>query len=358
MATVLPPVEGAQAAVPQPAESSQVARAELKLSLTRLRQVQVQSARTQFNVDLTVLRETHVRNQEQRQDSQIKDKNRALRREAKQERIRLKHRNATKIQALVRSFFVRRQVLPIVLEAKRKEELEKSRVALTDTMLGLHQNIHDLAFLQEDRRSAATRIQAWWRGVLAKRLVAIIRLRHHLVKVGLRMAKAATILGAYSRGRQARMGCFRLRLEREERLMQAKRQHHDRMIMSIIKVQSHVRRRFAMKNIQDRKVELSKELEGEGLSDHHEPRSPKIHKSPERGDRRRRHRHATVQSENGKPGQGSGHGKHRGAVTAEGIVGFEAGGMVLAEEVQQQRQSYQAAHRHKLQRGDGRQRKT
>jgi len=348
MAAVLPPVEGAQGAVLQPADGSQVVHvAGLKLSLTRLRQIQVEAARTQLNVDFEGLRETHVRNQEHRQDLLIKEQNRALKREAKQERIRMKHLNATKIQALIRSFLIRRQVLPTVLEAKRKKELQKSRVALTDTMLGLHQNIHDLAFLQEDRHNAATRLQKWWRGVFAKRVVAIITLRHYLVEVASRMAKAATQISAIARGRQARMGCFRLRLEKEHRVQQAKKRQNDHMIRSIIKLQSHVRRRRAMKNIQERKA--AKELDGEGSNDKLERVvSSKSPKSPEHRDRSRRPRNAET-----KRG-GGGHGKHRGALVvpaAQGIMGFEAGGMLAAEPDISAQQQRKAGHGHKLRKG-------
>lgn len=349
MAGVLPRVEGAQGAVLQPADSSQVAHAAgEKLSLTRLRQIQVEAACTKFNVDLKVLRETHVRNQEHRQELLIKEQNRALKREAKQERIRMKHVNATKIQALIRSFLIRRQVLPTVLEAKRKKELQKSRVALEDTMLGLHQNIHDLAFLQEDRRNAATRLQKWWRGVLAKRVVAIINLRHQLVQVASQMAKAATQISAIARGRQARRGCFQLRLQKEQRNQQAEKRQNDHMIRSIIKLQSHVRRRRAMKNIQERKA--AKELEGEGSNDNALSRALST-KSPEKRDRRGRPRNAGTHL---MPG-GGGHGKHRGAVVGPaaqgGIMDFEAGGMLVAESDISARQRSKAVHGQKPRKG-------
>lgn len=350
MTGVLPPVEGAQGDVLQVADRSQVAHAAgEKLSLTRLRQIQVEAACTKFNVDLKVLRETHVRNQEQRQELLIKEQNRALKREAKQERIRMKHANATKIQALIRSFLIRRQVLPTVLEAKRKEELQKSRVALEDTMLGLHQNIHDLAFLHEDRNNAAMRLQKWWRGVLAKRVVAIISLRHHLLQVATRMAKAATRISVIARGRQARMGCFRLRLEKEHRVQQAKKRQHDHMIRSVIKLQSHIRRRRAMKNIQERRA--ANALECEGSNDNRDRVvSPKSPKSPEHRDRRRRPRNAESSPMRG----GSGRPKHRGAVIGpaapQGIMDLEAGGMLVAEPDISARHQRKAGHVQKLRR--------
>jgi len=251
--------ESSQVVVLPPVES----KSGLKCQLTKLRQIQVNAARTEFNLGLQKLRDTHVRNEEQRHEALIKEQNRVRKREAKQERIRLKHYHATKIQALIRSFFVRAFVLPSVLETKATAELKRSRVALSETMLCLHQNIHDLAFIEQDRCVSATRIQAWWRGVFAKRIVAIISLRIHLFKMGKRMDQAATRIAAYHRGQQARMGCTRLRLEREKRMQQANKKKEAQMIRAIIKVQSHIRRRMAMKNIQVRREALSKELEGE-----------------------------------------------------------------------------------------------
>lgn len=335
---VLPDPEDANAVVLPPLEN----KSELKCHLLKLRQIQVNTARTQFNLELDRLRETHVSNEDRRQDALKKAEDRARRREAKQERIRKKHYSATKVQALVRSFFVRAFVLPSFLEAKAKRELKKSRMALSDTMLGLHQNIHDLAFLEEDRHVSSTRIQAWWRGVLAKRMVAIVLLRHHLIGVGMRMAKAATRIQAHARGRQARMSCKRLRKEREKRMAQERKKKHDRMVAAIIKVQSHVRRRSAVKRMQARREFMSKELEGEGASAEARERGEGTSKrSPERGEKSRRRARVNTESGHGRgvTGTGQGHAHSKRVAVAEGDtrvprqqgVGFEDGGMLVEE---------------------------
>lgn len=179
----------------------------------------------------------------------------------------MRHVAATKIQALVRSYFVRRFIMPSVLEAKATEELEKSRIALEETMLGLHQNIHDLAFLEQDQRNAATHIQAWWRGILARRVVGIIVIRHHLDVVRKSMAKGATKIASIIRGRQARMGCSRLRHEKEQRVQQARKQQSDRMMRAVIKIQSHFRRTVALRAMKARRALLVRELDGDATKE-------------------------------------------------------------------------------------------
>lgn len=320
MAIVLPPVQSAQAAV----HGAGYPATELKCKLSQLRQIQVNAARTEVNLELEVLRKTHVRNEEQRQDSLMSRAERLRRHEARQGRMKMKIHHVTKIQAVARSFFVRRFILPSVLEAKAKEELENSRVALADTMLCLHQNIHDLAHLEKDRCRGATRIQAWWRGVLAKRVVAIISLRHHLVRVGYQMGKAATRIAAYARGRQARMGCFLLRLEKEKRMQQEREKQQFLRIKAIVRVQSHVRRRRAMKNIAVRREQAAKGREGEGAANEsREGGKMTSNKSPDKGERSRRRRK--------DEGQGTIAAKHRTALSSDQVGYFEAGGMLVGE---------------------------
>lgn len=317
MATVLPPVLSARS----PTEGYPAP--ELKCKLSKLRQIQVDTARNEVDRQLELLRQAHVRNEEQRQDALVKEQNRLRRHEIRQQRMKLKLFYVTKMQALVRSFLVRKHILPTFIEAKETKELFNSRAALADTMLGLHRNIHDLAHLDKDRRQSATRIQAWWRGVLANRVVAIITLRHHLVKVGARLGKAATRIAAYARGRQARMGCFRLRLEKEKRMQLAREAHEQRMIRAIVKVQSHVRRRLAIRNVQVRRQLSQKGREGEGAAN--DTIKMVSIKSPEKGDRSRRRRKS--------PPSGQGHGitKHRTAIWGDEVECFETGGMMVRE---------------------------
>lgn len=278
---------------------------EKKCKLPQLRLCQVEVALNRFDLDLKGLRQKHVRNDEKRYEAQVREEERILRREARQERMRLRNASATKIQALVRSFFVRRHVLPSVLERKRIEELEGSRIALADSMLGLHQNIHDLAFLDEDRYREATRIQAWWRGVHARRIVQIVKLRNRLATLHRNLSKAATKLQTITRGRQARRGCMRLRLERERQKLQAERAANDKMMKAVIKIQSHVRRRAAIKYTTARKAEMAKELEGgrEG----HSTATPKEHSHEPR--------HRPAPANRKKRNAAETHGAHGGGAT-------------------------------------------
>lgn len=322
MALVLPPVAG---------------------TLPQLRLVQVDNALSQCSSGLTGLRQAHLRNEERRQEALVREQNRARRREAKQERIRRRHHFATKLQALVRSHFVRRFVLPQKIELKESEELEKSRVALKDTMLGLHQNIHDLSFLDEDRDQTATRIQAWWRSVLSNRVVAIIMIRHHLDAVSRNMDQAATGISAMVRGRQARQDCDRLRTEREARMRKARRMQSDRMLKSVIKIQSHCRRRRAIMITQARRAYLAKELESDGNAGAVAEARAETSRKPASGPTGRRKRNAVVANEN-HAGTSTNKRDHHDNVAKQGVITEDPKTVVIEADVadQQRRKSYGA----------------
>lgn len=314
-------------------------------TLPQLRLVQVDNALSQCSSGLTGLRQAHLRNEERRQEALVREQNRARRREVKQERIRRRHYFATKLQALVRSHFVRRFVLPQKIETKESEELEKSRVALTDTMLGLHQNIHDLSFLDEDRDHTATRIQAWWRSVLSNRVVAIIVIRHHLNAVSRNMDQAATGISAMVRGRQARQDCDRLRTEREARMRKARRMQSDRMLKSVIKIQSHCRRRRAIMTTQARRAYLAKELESDGNAGAVAEARAETSRKPASGPTGRRKRNAVVANE--AHGTSTNKREHHDNVAKQGMITVDPGTVVIDTDVADQRRKSYGANVHK-----------
>lgn len=323
-----------------PVDAEEQQELKTECTLPQLRLCQVDGAISQTRDGLKRLRQRHVSNENRRQDALVRERNRELRREAKQERIRQRHKYATKIQALVRRYFVRRFVLPVCLEEKAAAELETSRVALTETMLSLHQNIHDLSHLEEDRRQAATRLQAWWRGLLARRVVAIVRIRRHLAAVHVHLAEAATRISSMARGRQARMGCFHLRMEREERKLQAQRVASDRKLKAVIKIQSHVRRRAAALHTQARKAQMSRELDGDrgdgGVPLDSRDRVEPNRKSPQAaGGRRKR---------NAETHGGSG---NSGARRVHHEQASQAGALLVADADAELRRKSYGAHGHK-----------
>merc|ERR1719265_1617585 len=77
------------------------------------------------------------------------------------------------------------------------------------------------------------------------------------------MSKAATRIQTKVRAKQARKRCLRLRKQREEQKMQAERAANERMEKSVIRIQSHARRKAATKFTSARRAQLAKELEGD-----------------------------------------------------------------------------------------------
>lgn len=325
---------------------------ELKSKLAQHRMLQVDDVLNECKAGLSELRSQHVSNEQRRQDALIREQDRARRREAKQDRIRARHANATKIQAGVRSFFARKFILPEFREAKEQQELMKSRLALADNMLVLHQNIHDLAFLDEDQHKAAVRIQAWWRGVLATRVVAIITFRNHLNAVGQIMARAATRIQAIVRGRQARSRATHARMEKERRIELARKHATDRKMKAVVKMQAHYRRMMAVRKCQARRARLAKDIDGDGRTtppNETRERGEAKGKSGERGRRKKNvesHTGSTVR----KQASASGVPHSENAAHGTPILAFESTTTCTTPNVEtadMRRMSYNKGHGHK-----------
>jgi hypothetical protein len=256
----------------------------------------------------------------------------------------MRHVLATKIQAAIRSYLCRKYVVPHYREAKDAQELRKSRIALTDSMLGLHQGIHDLAFLEEDQRKAATRVQRWWRAVLTNRVIAIAMIRKHLNSVAQQLAQSATQVQAIVRGRQARMGCFRLRQEKEQRMQQAQKLAMDRKLKAVIKLQSQIRRLAAVKETQGRRARFAKDLEGDGRGTPTNETRDRGEGKSKSSDRNRRKRNVESHGERSSPRKGTAaHSGHQ-EQAAQALAALEGGSMMFdkSEYTEQRQKSYRS----------------
>mmetsp|Transcript_3174 Transcript_3174/g.7568 ORF Transcript_3174/g.7568 Transcript_3174/m.7568 type:complete len:276 (+) Transcript_3174:1-828(+) len=65
--------------------------------------------------------------------------------------------------------------------------------------------MYHLSHRPEARQRAATSIQAWWRGILTRRVVALVVVAHELIRIENRRHHAATKIAALVRGYQTRL---------------------------------------------------------------------------------------------------------------------------------------------------------
>merc|ERR1719401_2048940 len=74
---------------------------------------------------------------------------------------------------------------------------------LKEQLMQLQHGVHDLVYRPEDHVDSAVRIQAWWRAIIARRVVKVIRWSQKLLVIGSQMSSAAIVIQARFRGSMA-----------------------------------------------------------------------------------------------------------------------------------------------------------
>ncbi|CAK0879362.1 unnamed protein product [Prorocentrum cordatum] len=106
---------------------------------------------------------------------------------------------------------------------------------------------------------AATALQAWWRGALARRVCAVLRLHGRLLAVYRRMEGAAVVVQARQRGVYARIFCRRSEEQRRERL-RLEQEAAERWLQAARRIQAASRAARARRQLQ-RKAALDSAAE-------------------------------------------------------------------------------------------------
>jgi len=175
-----------------------------------------------------------------RQDE--KNEQAAEARRQKQEELRkAMMKSVIKLQSMVRSMLVRKQILPDLKERRRLLMLEQQRAELEVQLRELRHTVHGITYLEEQRVAAAVRLQAWWRGILAVRVVKVLCLRGKIEDVHRHMDRAAQLIQAMVRGRLDRVlvADLRERLFAQSRL--TAEQEEARKLRMVVKVQAWFR---------------------------------------------------------------------------------------------------------------------
>jgi len=159
-----------------------------------------------------------------------------------QEHARKSVQAAIKLQAFARTLHVWRYVLPRAAEERRKRLLFEGRVELTSTLRDLRRTMHGLSYLEGHQNQSATRIQAWWRGMLAMRIVSVLLVRRKIAEIHDFMELAAMRIQAHCRRRLARASCEALRRQRAERVQRAIREKEARRQRAAVRVQAFYRK--------------------------------------------------------------------------------------------------------------------
>lgn len=162
-----------------------------------------------------------------------------------------------KLQARVRGYFVRKNVV-VNLNASADERrfFAALRPALKTQLEELRHKVHGLQHSEEDRAAAATRLQAWWRAIAARRVLMVIRISERMQALFKQMARAATRIQATFR-MFSTYHMFHKRIEagRERRRLEQAAQRAA-LIDAVILLQQAFRQRLARARVA--KARLSK----------------------------------------------------------------------------------------------------
>mmetsp|Transcript_49263 Transcript_49263/g.107180 ORF Transcript_49263/g.107180 Transcript_49263/m.107180 type:complete len:256 (+) Transcript_49263:50-817(+) len=244
--------------------AAKVTQSRSSVALAELSRQSVEAKIAALRGELKKVAVNHAANVRDREEWVAFEQRREQRLDDQQARQRRREEATVKIQALVRGGLFRRLVLPDLLARHREEELVVSRQLLSKTLVHMRQAIHDVAVIEEERAVAAIRIESWWRGVLARRVVGIVRIRNCFQNVGGALDCAATCIERRQRGIAARSLCRRLRREREEKLLQAKQQQGTNSRLAAVKLQTALRTFLVFRATRARRAKQVQALLGPG----------------------------------------------------------------------------------------------
>eukprot|EP00927_Polykrikos_kofoidii_P008524 TRINITY_DN13542_c0_g1_i2.p2 TRINITY_DN13542_c0_g1~~TRINITY_DN13542_c0_g1_i2.p2 ORF type:complete len:316 (-),score=65.95 TRINITY_DN13542_c0_g1_i2:32-946(-) len=212
---------------------------------------------------LTSVRAHHEVNNASRQASAERKK--LLERELQAQLDEENHRwdSAVVIQRQCRGFRVRKFLVPLQVARVQAEDLKRQHAELVEKLQGMRELMHDLTFVEEDRCAAATYIQSWWRGVIGRRFVIILRAHRRLIKVVIAMHDAATRIQSRVRGIAGRREAVKMWVLQEEEETRNLQERKARYLSKIKKIQNGVRIIFAHREIIRRRIARSKALQEE-----------------------------------------------------------------------------------------------
>mmetsp|Transcript_109586 Transcript_109586/g.341527 ORF Transcript_109586/g.341527 Transcript_109586/m.341527 type:complete len:266 (-) Transcript_109586:75-872(-) len=168
----------------------------------------------------------------------------------------------TLMQSAVRGFIVRKRVLPVAEDERRRQEITEGHARLEASLRDLRHTCHGLAFLEGDRERAAAKIQVWWRSLLVDRVFLVLRMHRSIEEILEKMDRNAISIQSRYRGHVVRKLIEGLKVERAERVRQAEHAHSERTNRLATRIQAVVRAMMATREVSDRRKRTSSVMQG------------------------------------------------------------------------------------------------
>ncbi|CAJ1371229.1 unnamed protein product [Effrenium voratum] len=171
-----------------------------------------------------LLEQLHLAREKERQERQRLEESRLTEQE---KRAKLRARLQGAVKKVVRE---QRAMKAIATPSPDIKELEGK---LSEDLSGLRQQIHGLQYTQQDQERGATRIQTWWRTILAKRIARVLRISSTLWRLWQKMGRASVTIQRWFRAYVVRKmwhDTIEMILQRHRKSYQERLDHQIQMV--------------------------------------------------------------------------------------------------------------------------------
>jgi len=124
----------------------------------------------------------------------------------------------------------------------------------------LQHSLHGLKYHEDDRERGATRLQAWWRGVIGRRLVCCVRICQEMHKVHQRLQVATVQIQCWYRSRSTRKKWRAKIANRLETRRQTEEAFQEQKLRVTIQMQRAIRARLARKRVAEERERMARRM--------------------------------------------------------------------------------------------------
>lgn len=145
---------------------------------------------------------------------------------------------------------MRRMQLVPLMDILEQQRLQLAKRQLDTVLLDLRHCVHGLHIEESDRQTACLKIQHWWRRVLAQRVMKVIAFYGTVRKVKQQMEEAASKIQALYRGVCARRLVQGMRESKQVAEAEAEVRMEKMKMQAILSIQNSYRKSVAVKQVQ------------------------------------------------------------------------------------------------------------
>ena len=155
-----------------------------------------------------------------------------------------------------------------LIDMLEQQRLHLAHRRLDEALLDLQHLVHDLHVGDADKEAAALKLQRWWRRVLAERVRKVVAYYASVREVKRRVEGAASKIQALYRGVCARRHVQEVRESKQAAEAEAERRMEQMKMHAILNIQNSYRKSVAVKQVQNLRAQMLAAMVSQGETDH------------------------------------------------------------------------------------------